>query len=69
MIGGGLAPARWRLALRFARREVQRRPGRTVLVALLIAVPMAVSGVMLLRAGIETRGHGLEEIQDALSRT
>lgn len=37
--------------------------------ALLIAVPMAVSGVMLLRAGIETRGHGLEEIQDALSRT
>ncbi len=40
MIGGGLAPARWRLALRFARREVQRRPGRTVLVALLIAVPL-----------------------------
>lgn len=40
MIGGGLAPARWRLALRFARREVQRRPGRTVLVALLIAVPI-----------------------------
>ena len=36
--------------------------------ALLIAVPMAVSGVMLLRAGIETRGHGLEEIQDVLSR-
>jgi putative MFS transporter len=35
--------------------------------ALLIAVPMAVSGVMLLRSGIETRGHRLEEIQDALS--
>ncbi|MEJ7722772.1 MAG: FtsX-like permease family protein, partial [Ilumatobacteraceae bacterium] len=35
-----MAPARWRLALRFARREVQRRPGRTVLVALLIAVPI-----------------------------
>ncbi|WP_460760161.1 MFS transporter [Lysobacter fragariae] len=35
--------------------------------ALLIAVPMAVSGVMLLRSGIETRGHGLEEIQDVLS--
>ena len=35
--------------------------------ALLIAVPMAISGVMLLRSGIETRGHRLEEIQDALS--
>ncbi|HEU0305414.1 MAG TPA: MFS transporter, partial [Lysobacter sp.] len=36
--------------------------------ALLIAVPMAVSGAMLLRSGIETRGHRLEDIQDALSR-
>ena len=35
--------------------------------AMVIAVPMAVSAVMLLRSGIETRGHGLEEIQDALS--
>jgi MFS transporter, putative metabolite:H+ symporter len=35
--------------------------------ALLIAVPMAFSGVMLLRSGIETRGHRLEEIQDALA--
>ena len=34
--------------------------------ALLIAVPMAISGVMLWRSGIETRGQGLEEIQDAL---
>ena len=34
--------------------------------ALLIALPMAVSGVMLWRSGIETRGQGLEEIQDAL---
>ncbi|MDQ3739053.1 MAG: hypothetical protein M3337_07790, partial [Actinomycetota bacterium] len=40
MSGAVMAPARWRLALRFARREVQRRPGRTVLVALLIAVPI-----------------------------
>jgi MFS transporter, putative metabolite:H+ symporter len=32
-----------------------------------IAVPMAVSGVMLLRGGVETRGHRLEDIQDALS--
>jgi len=37
--------------------------------ALLIAVPMAVSGVMLLRSGIETRGHRLEDIQDALSHS
>ena len=39
-----------------------------VLSALLIALPMAVSGVMLLRSGIETRGHGLEDIQRALTR-
>lgn len=36
--------------------------------ALLIALPMAVSAVMLWRSGIETRGHRLEEIQAALSR-
>lgn len=35
--------------------------------ALLIALPMAVSGVMLWRAGVETRGRGLEEIQSALA--
>jgi MFS transporter, putative metabolite:H+ symporter len=35
--------------------------------ALLIAVPMAISAVMLLRSGIETRGHRLEDIQSALS--
>ncbi len=35
--------------------------------ALLIALPMAVSAVMLLRDGIETRGKGLEQIQQALS--
>lgn len=34
--------------------------------ALLIAVPMAVSGVMLLRSGVETRGESLEAIQAAL---
>ncbi len=32
--------------------------------ALLIAVPMAVSGVMLLRSGIDTRGRRLEQIQE-----
>jgi putative MFS transporter len=35
--------------------------------ALLIAVPMAMSGVMLWRAGIETRGQRLEEIQARLA--
>ena len=39
-----------------------------VLSAVLIAVPMAVSGVMLMRSGIETRGHRLEDIQRALSK-
>ena len=38
-----------------------------MLSALLIAVPMAISGVMLWRSGIETRGQGLEEIQEQLS--
>ncbi|MFZ4812018.1 MAG: hypothetical protein ACOYL9_11795, partial [Ilumatobacteraceae bacterium] len=32
---------RWRLAARLARREVRRRPWRTVLVVLLVAVPVA----------------------------
>lgn len=41
--------------------------GNFMLSALLIAVPMAISGVMLWRSGIETRGQGLEEIQEALS--
>ena len=35
--------------------------------ALLIAIPMAASGVMLLREGVETRGRSLEEIQRTLS--
>jgi putative MFS transporter len=34
--------------------------------ALLIALPMAVSAVMLARAGIDTRGRRLEEIQSAM---
>lgn len=36
--------------------------------ALLIAVPMAISAVMLLRSGIETRGKRLEDIQESLAR-
>lgn len=42
--------------------------GQFALSALLIAVPMAISGVMLLRSGIETRGYRLEEIQATLSK-
>jgi len=38
-----------------------------LLSALLIALPMAVSAVMLVRSGIETRGQRLEAIQDALT--
>ncbi len=41
--------------------------GHFALSALLIALPMAVAAVMLVRSGIETRGRRLEEIQDALS--
>lgn len=33
-------PSEWRLALRLARRETRRRPGRTGLAALLIAIPV-----------------------------
>jgi len=42
--------------------------GNFAMSALLIAVPMAISGVMLLRSGIETRGHRLEDIQRVLSK-
>jgi putative MFS transporter len=38
-----------------------------MLSALLLALPMALAGWMLARSGIETRGHGLEAIQQALS--
>ncbi|MEP6940328.1 MAG: MFS transporter [Rudaea sp.] len=37
--------------------------------ALLIALPMALSGVMLFRGGIETRGIRLEDIQTAISKS
>ena len=36
--------------------------------ALLIAVPMAASAVLLWRAGVETRGQRLEDIQQSLAR-
>lgn len=38
-----------------------------MLSALLLALPMALAGWMLARSGIETRGYGLEAIQQALS--
>ena len=41
--------------------------GHFMLSALLIALPMAAAAWMLARGGVETRGHGLEAIQDALS--
>ncbi|MDQ3351523.1 MAG: hypothetical protein M3501_06130, partial [Actinomycetota bacterium] len=37
---GTAAAASWRVPLRLARRETRRRPGRTLLVALLVAVPV-----------------------------
>lgn len=43
--------------------------GHFALSALLIALPMAVAALMLLRSGIETRGRGLEDIQQALGGT
>jgi len=45
-----------RLALRLARREVRRRPGRTALVALLVAVPVAgmAMAVTLVRSDVVT---------------
>jgi putative MFS transporter len=41
--------------------------GQFTVSAVMIAVPMAVSGVLLWRAGIETRGQRLEEIQAQLA--
>lgn len=42
--------------------------GNMAISAALIAVPLAVSAVMLLKSGIDTRGRRLEDIQDAVSR-
>ena len=41
--------------------------GNFTLSAIVIAIPMAISGVMIARAGIETRGHALEAIQRAMA--
>jgi putative ABC transport system permease protein len=53
-----LAP--WRVAARLARREVRRRPGRTVLVSLLVAVPVLV----LLVASAVLRTDQVQRTQD-----
>lgn len=36
--------------------------------SIIIAVPMIVSAIILIRSGIDTRGRNLEEIQEAMSR-
>ena len=54
--GGSLPMSRVRLPLRLARREVRRRPGRTALVALLVALPVTgmAMAVILIRTDAET---------------
>ena len=39
-----------------------------MLSAALIAIPLAISGVLLIRNGVETRGYRLEDIQSAMAR-
>src|SRR5688572_4275277 len=52
----GRAVSRLQLPLRLARREVWRRPGRTALVALLVAIPVAgmALAVTLIRSEADT---------------
>ena len=51
--------ASWRLAARLARREVRRRPGRTLLVALLVAIPVFAMtlGSIIARSDTEQAGY------------
>ena len=51
--------ASWRLAARLARREVRRRPGRTLLVALLVAIPVLAMafGSIAVRSGGEEAAY------------
>ena len=53
------AGAPWRFALRLARREVRRRPGRTLLVMLLIAVP--VCGMTVVTVLVRTNTDSVTE--------
>ena len=67
--------SRWRFAARLARREVRRRPGRTVLVAVLVAVPVLSMTVASVLARTETdpwserfaRSHGAADIVGYIS--
>jgi putative ABC transport system permease protein len=60
--------ASWRLAARLARREVRRRPGRTLLVTLLVAVPILAMtiGAILVRSNTDdarfTRNYGTADL-------
>jgi putative ABC transport system permease protein len=60
--------ASWRFAARLARREVRRRPGRTVLVALLVAVPILAMtvGSILVRSNTDAarlaRSYGTADL-------
>jgi putative ABC transport system permease protein len=53
------ARARWRFAARLARREVRRRPGRTLLVMLLVAVP--VFGMTVVTVLVRTNSDSVAE--------
>lgn len=67
--------SRWRFAARLARREVRRRPGRTVLVTVLVAVPVLSMTVASVLARTETdswserfvRSHGAADIVGYIS--
>lgn len=68
MAGGSMSVASWRLAARLARREVRRRPGRTLLVALLVAIPVLAmtSGAIIVRSDTDdaafTRSYGTADV-------
>ena len=51
-----MSSAGWRLAARLARRETRRRPGRTVLAGLLIAVPVMAMTIGSVLARTENNG-------------
>lgn len=54
----------WRLAARLARREVRRRPGRTALVMLLVAIPIfaMTAGSVLFRTGSDSHAEKFHRV-------
>ncbi len=56
----GTATAQWRFAARLARREVRRRPGRTMLVVLLVAMP--VLGMTVMTVLLRTNNDSAAEV-------